>query len=187
VTISALLAPWSEEAYRHIPEGSTIDVLDFRFAGLAADNRWNAPGESTLYLARDDGVAIAEFARHLEEDRTPALKGQTTTRQLYRLRVMIDRILDLRKSSVLEALSIENAPYCFLDKAVARATARYLRTVTPTQGILVPSIAFLDDPERWVSVLFLEKLPPDPRAFVTSVELDRVFRFGPPTGAGTGG
>ena len=86
-------------------------------------------------------------------------------------------MLDLRDPRVLDALSIENAPQCFLDKRIAQVVARYLRLVTRTQGIIVPSMVFLDDLDRWTGVLFLEKLPGDPRAFVTTVEDAGVFRL----------
>jgi hypothetical protein len=43
--------------------------------------------------------------------------------------------------------------------------------------MLVPSVAFLDDPERWVAMLFLEKLPPDPRQFITAVEALGTFHL----------
>ena len=65
-------------------------------------------------------------------------------------------------------LSLTPSPHVFLDKVVSRATAGFIRTTTPAQGIRVPSMAFLDDPRRWVLVLFLEKLPSDPRAFIRS-------------------
>ena len=57
--VAAVLHPWSGTAIRHIPAASRFDVLDTRFAGLAADNRWNEAGEPTFYLARDLGVALA--------------------------------------------------------------------------------------------------------------------------------
>jgi hypothetical protein len=44
-------------------------------------------------------------------------------------------------------------------------------------------MAFLDDPaplegpSRWVLVLFLEKLPNDPHAFLSNVVADGVFRL----------
>jgi len=60
VPLDDLVAPWSGDALRHIPAGSPFDVLDFRFAGLGAENRWNDPGQPTLYLAGDAGVAEIE-------------------------------------------------------------------------------------------------------------------------------
>ena len=66
--VAAFLRPWRGTGIRHVPAGSHFDVLDTRFAGLAADNRWNEAGEPTFYLASDIGVAIAEYARHLRDD-----------------------------------------------------------------------------------------------------------------------
>lgn len=175
MTLDGLLAPWSQVAYRHIPAGSPYGVMDFRFTGAGRDSRWNYPGQPTLYLASDDGVAVTEFGRHLDENRAPGLRSAVKTRELYRLTPRISRVLNLRDQNVLRMLALANAPYCFLDKDVARATANYLRTVTRAQAILVPSRGFLDQPHRWVSVLFLEKLPTDPDEFIVSVELAGTF------------
>ena len=67
MALDPLARPWSGAAFRHIPAGSPVGVLDFRFAGRSADNRWNAQGEPTVYLASDRGVALAELARHFHE------------------------------------------------------------------------------------------------------------------------
>jgi RES domain-containing protein len=168
---------WSGDAYRHVPGESTIDILDFQFAGQVGNNRWNVVGEPTLYLASDLGVAIAEFARHYREQRSTAVGREGVVRQVYRLRVEVERALDLRDPTVLASLSIGNAPHCFLDQQIARATAHHLRSATTTQAILVPSMAFLDAPDRWVAVLFLEKLPQNSRRFITAVESARTFRI----------
>ena len=90
--------------------------------------------------------------------------------------MQIDALLDLRDARVLDQLSLTDTPSCFLDREIARATAQFLRRTTPAQGILVPSMAFLDQPDRWVLVLFLEKLPSDPGRFLTSVASTGVFR-----------
>jgi RES domain-containing protein len=172
-----LPAAWSGDAYRHIPGGSPIDILDFRLAGRVGNNRWNVAGEPTLYLASDLGVTIAEFARHYQERRSPAVGREGVIRQIYRLRVEIERALDLRDPAVLASLAIRDAPHCFLDAPLARATAHELCSATLVQAILVPSMAFLDAPDRWIAVLFLEELPPDPRQFITRVQQVRTFRI----------
>jgi RES domain-containing protein len=171
------LVPWSGSAYRHIPAGAQADVLDFRALGWSADNRWNFLGERTLYLASDRAVAIAEFGRHYREDTSAGLQAPMVPRQIYRLQIEIQHLLDLRDPALLELLAIDSPPYRLLDRRVARAIAHYLRFVTAAQAILVPSVAFLDDVTRWVGVLFLEKLPDDPGAFVTAVEPAGVFRL----------
>ncbi len=58
MSLDAHLTPWTGTALRHLPSGTPFNVLDFRFAGLGAENRWNAPGHPTLYLAGDEGVLI---------------------------------------------------------------------------------------------------------------------------------
>lgn len=69
MALSAHLRSWSGTALRHIPAGVRFDVLDFRFAGRGADNRWNKPGHPTLYLAGDEGVIIAERGRRFAVNR----------------------------------------------------------------------------------------------------------------------
>ncbi|MBI3978150.1 MAG: RES family NAD+ phosphorylase [Chloroflexi bacterium] len=178
MAISSLLRPWSGRAYRHIPAGSPYDVLDFRLAGLAADNRWNRQGEPTVYLASDRAVALAEFARHLEQDRSPAISRGTIARAVFRLHVSVDALFNLCERAGRQALSLQGAPVCFLDKAIARAVAEFLRRTTSAQALRAPSVAFLDNPDRWILVLFLEKLPADPRQFVTAVEAVGNFQVG---------
>ena len=178
MTFDGLLQSWSGDAFRHIPAGSPYDVLDFRFAGRAADDRWNRQSDPTLYLTSDHGVVLAEFARQLKETRAPGASSGATTREIFRLRVAVDHLLDLRNREVCQRLPIQDAPLCFLDKKLSRAVAELLRRATPAQALLVPSVAFLDQPERWVLVLFLEKLPPDPRQFVATVEPVGTFQVG---------
>jgi len=49
-------------------------------------------------------------------------------------------------------------------------TARFLRLTTSAEGLLVPSVAFLDDPSRWNLVLFLDKLA-DVTSYVNDCQL----------------
>jgi RES domain-containing protein len=174
---------WSGVAVRHIPDGARFDVLDFRYAGRGADNRWNVPGEPTLYLAHDEGVAISEFGRHLVVDRAPDLAPLTIARRIYRVRVEIDALIDLRDHAVSEMLTRElghpdaDPPLYCLDRGLARDVAGVVRRRSAAQGMFVPSMAFLDDPRRWVLVLFLDKLPLDPHRYLTVLDADTTFRF----------
>jgi hypothetical protein len=79
-----------------------------------------------------------------------------------------------------------NPPICFLDKSIARVTASYLRQATAAQGIIVPSMAFLDDLSRWSCLLFLEKLPTNPAQYIRRAQPERILRLdpGPPPGSG---
>lgn len=58
---------------------------------------------------------------------------------------------------------------------MARATAQFIRSTTVSQGIFVPSVAFLDDLKQWNLVLFLEKLPPVSLKFLPAVNEDGYF------------
>jgi RES domain-containing protein len=176
--IDAYLRPWSGEAVRHLPEGAR-DPLEVRWAGVAADNRWNAAGQPTLYLAKDRSVALAEMARHFRDERTPELARHAHRRQVFRFRLTLQRTLDLRDPAVCGALSISDAPYRFLHKPAARATAQFLRELTPAEALFVPSMAFLDHPETWVLVVFLDKLPADLRSFISAVAPEGLFAIEP--------
>ena len=178
MTLDPHLAPWSGSALRHIPAGSTYGALDFRFAGRGADNRWNDEGVPTLYLAGDEGVLIAEWGRNFAAIRTQQLHQRAVERSVFRLELAFDAVLDLRRGEVCRALSLVDAPACFMNIAVARATAQFVRTTSAAQAMLVPSIGFLDDLERWCLVVFLEKLPPTPSAFVVSVTEPGPLRWG---------
>ncbi|MDQ2785930.1 MAG: RES domain-containing protein [Chloroflexota bacterium] len=186
MTFDTFLKPWIGAACRHISDGATYDILDFRLAGQNRENRWNIYGEATLYLASDHRVAVAEFARHFhegispQEGRSERIIRRAIARRIYDLHIRIEHALDLRDPALCAALSLDNAPYCFLDREVARTTACFLRRTTPTQAILVPSMALFDQTERYVIVLFLDKLPTEPRVFISSGQPDGVFHFGDP-------
>ncbi len=166
--VVAFLRPWRGTGLRHIPAGSRYGVLDTRFAGVARDNRWNEPGDPTFYVASDLGVAVAEFGRHMVEERGAGGARRVQERAVYRLEVQVDSLLDLRDPAVRRALGLRGGARRFLDVAVARATANFVRRTTPAEALLVPSMAFLDDPTRWNLVLFLEKLPADLARFITA-------------------
>ncbi len=137
-------------------------------AGLGKLNRWNVPGEPTLYLAGDEGVLITEWGHHFNTNRPAELAAMAEERKVLRFGLKIDAVLDLRHPSVLNELNVADGPIWFLDRERARATASFIRTVTPAQGLLVQPVTFLDQPERWSLVLFLEKLP-EPSAIISSV------------------
>jgi RES domain-containing protein len=176
--VARFLHPWRGTAIRHIPAGSRYDVLDTRFAGLAADNRWNDPGEPTFYLAGDLGVALAEYAGHLREDVGFAGTPPVYERAVYEVDVQLAAVLDLRDTHVRSAIGLHGGLRRFLDREAARATARFLRRTTSAEGLLVPSVAFLDEPVRWNLVVFLDKLPPDIATFMTA-RFHRTVRITP--------
>jgi RES domain-containing protein len=164
--VAAHIRPWGGVGVRHIPADSPYGVLDTRFAGRVGDNRWNRAGDPTFYIASDRGVALAEFARHFRARQDPALAPLAVERALYQLSVEVHALLDLREPTVRATLGLHGGARRFLDAEVARATATFIRRTTSAEALLVPSVAFLDDPARWNLVLFLEKLPPDLSMFI---------------------
>lgn len=179
MSLQSYIQPWSGHAVRHIPDtpGKTYDIYNFNYCGRSNENRWNVAGESTLYLAKEKDVALAEYARHFQVDRTAALAAKTHRRKVYRFRIELEHTLDLRDAKVWTELSLANAPDCFKDKAIARAIAHFIRNTTEVQAILVPSMAFLDDLEQWCLAIFLEKLPSNPEHFLPSVQEDGYFQI----------
>ncbi len=179
-----LRTDWPNPAYRHLRNDPDADVLDFQYAGLARDNRWNHVGEPTLYLASDPNVAVGEYSRHLELDRAPLKAPLSAARRLYEMRLHnVGSFLDLRAPELWDALHLRDeedsgfrVPW-YYEKRRTRAVAAYLRHITEAKGLIVPSMAFLDAPHLCCLVLFLEKLPTDPRNFL-AVENSVVITIG---------
>ena len=95
---------------RQIPAGSPVGVLDPRYAGQSATNRWNDRGDATFYIAGDVGVALVEHARHYREERTPEMGRSVTERALYRPEIRLQAVLDLRDPQVCRALAMRAGP-----------------------------------------------------------------------------
>jgi RES domain-containing protein len=136
---------------------STARPLDgeLSFAGPSADhlapeslittkaNRWSADGEPTIYLASDDGVALAELARHLSSDNVPA--------RAWGVGVSLAAVVDLSNDAA-------GPPTWVLNHQRCREIARAIREAGDVEAIVVPSVPFLDDPSRWNLVIFVERL-----------------------------
>ena len=143
------LVRFEGQAFRCAPDngpfrlGSLID-LD------GENDRWHRPGEPTVYLALDAGVAVSEAGRHLEPD------GQAQCQRIFRLAVNAADIADLTDPIVLQHLRLAAQPTWFLDRDRARRVASRLRREGPARGLLVPSAAFVDDPSRANLVLFMD-------------------------------
>jgi RES domain-containing protein len=170
LTLEGFIKPWEGVALRHLPDLAGIEVYDFSFCGLSSENRWNVHGEPTLYLAGDKQVAIGEFSRHFDENRSRSLIRQIHRRKIWCFSVQLDRTLNLCNPQVWEALSLSEAPDCFKDKQVARATAEFVRRTLKIEAIFVPSMVFLDDMSKWCLVLFLDNLPTEATQFLPKVQ-----------------
>jgi len=131
------------------------------------------------FLAALSSTALAQSDPANDPDVGVYAFSPDAARRIYDLCLELDRVLDLRDERVCAALSLPDAPACFLDREIARTTASFLRRVARVQAIFVPSLAFLDDPSRWVLVLFLERLDRGLDGIARSVDRDGVLRFNP--------
>jgi RES domain-containing protein len=143
------------------PERGTALGLDMLVTSKG--NRWSADGEPTVYLAGDVGVALAELGRH-----TPA--GPVGRAGIWSIDVRLDAVLDLRLPAVRRALGLPHGASWPLDRHRCLDLARTLRARVDVDGLIVPSVATLDQPERWNAVVFAERL---------RTRLDEALRPGP--------
>ena len=148
------LLAWHGPLYAHAPAGEPFDPSRLGEAGDHAD-RWCHPGEPTAYLAGDPGVALAELARHHRPG------GGRSERRILRLEPSgpgIGGLVDLRDPAIRQAIDGPGSPVAFLDRETARAIAARVRGDGRHLGLIVPSMAFLDDPARCTVVLFADRL-----------------------------
>jgi RES domain-containing protein len=149
-----LLAAWRGIAFCHVPADEPAR-LDRLVTSDGSDDRWNRPGEPTLYLALDLGTAVGELARHVEL--APGMPAWR--RRLLGLSVEVDGLADLRRADVRSKLGIDGEPAAFRDRELARDVAGRLREDGSCAGLLVPSMTFLDDPGRGNLVVFVDRFP----------------------------
>ena len=133
----------------------------------AGPGRWSDAGAPAIYLPADPGVLLAEWGREVGVD------GPVDV-ALWRVRVALDRVLDLRQPAVRSALDLPEAASWILDPDHTRNVAADARYLGGVSGLVVPSAAFLDDPGRWSLVAFLE--PGRPATDVV-VAADRVGHY----------
>jgi RES domain-containing protein len=170
---------WHGPLYCHVPEGDEVD-LDALAEADGAQDRWNPPGRPTVYLASDPGVVLAEFGRH---------RGQGEPESACRIVRLgfgcesgldgIDGLVDLRDPAVLGALGVQGGPVAFLDRTLARDVARRLRADPACRGLVVPSMALLDQPERCNVVVFADALPGGLRGVVRAWDATGEVRLSP--------
>lgn len=111
-------------------------------------NRWNRPGDATLYLSSDAGLALIESGRHPEDMRQAS--------HLLRLELRLPRALDLRRPAVRSVLGLPAGDWWILDRDRTCDLATRLRSSGACEGLLVPSAGALDQPDRWNAVVFAD-------------------------------
>lgn len=163
------IRPWHGRVYRHLPGDSPFGPLDTRFARRSRENHWNRPGEPTLYFVTDRTMLADLFARQLARERAPELGANIQTRRIFELQIELERVYDLTNLAAIAELGIVNAPACFHDRGVARATAGFLRDVIGVEAVLAPPIAHRQQPGQRTLVLFLDRLERPLSEIATSV------------------
>ncbi len=169
--------PFRGMGWRHVPAGTPFGPLDTRIAARSSENRWNLAGEPTLYLARDPGLVIAEFGRHIRTNRNESLVEVIRPRQHYRIELALDQVIDLRSAESRSALGLDADPAVFVYLDIARSTAGFLRHAIGVEAILAPSMALFDQPRSWMMALFIENLGDGPDGCVVQVESGETFEL----------
>jgi len=81
-------------------------------------------------------------------------------RDVWSVEIRLDHTLDLRDPVVIEAMGAPPLRRWILDAGKTRAAAEHLRAQTGVQGLIVPSVAFLDDPDRPNVIVFRDRVDP---------------------------
>src|SRR4051812_8639738 len=92
-------APFAATVWATGPAASELGATDLI---TKAGNRWSGPGEATIYLAGDPGVALAEFGRHWPD------KLKTTC--IWSVELRLRAAVDLRRTSTRSELGIPEDP-----------------------------------------------------------------------------
>lgn len=159
-TLSSLAATWAGDLLRHRPTRSTRSVLDDSYLGQTDTNRWSGRDVRAYYFASDIGVVLAEHARHIAAD-VPLGHAERLERSVFSVAVSLERVLRLTDPAVVAAMGAAAIETWILDIVRTQAAATYLRTQLPDlQGLVVPSVAFLDDPARYNLVVFRDAIDP---------------------------
>jgi RES domain-containing protein len=170
--LADLVAPFSGTVFCHVPADRPFDAGALARPDDGRD-RWGTPGCRTVFLAADPAIALAEYARH----RPP--NGASDERRIVCLRLAVVNVLDLRAPTVAELLAASIGERRLVDRETARAVAADIRQTGVCQGLLVPSMAFLDRPERFNVVLFAEQLGRDVAELVSDpVDAGRISLSG---------
>lgn len=152
--------PWSGALFRHRPAASSRSVLDDTYLGQVSANRWSGFGIRAYYFASDRRVVLAEHARHIQRD-LPAGRTDKIERAVFRVPVKLATVLDLTDPAVVAAIGSKPIASWILDVSTTQAVSRYLQQAVPgLQGLVVPSVALLDQPDCFNVVVFRDAIDP---------------------------
>jgi RES domain-containing protein len=172
MALDSLLRAWTGIGLRHIPAGVSRGILDATHAARSQRNRWNEAGTPTFYFASDIAVVVAEFGRHIQAE-LPGGQPERQARDVWKVPISLDRLVDFRDPTASASIGLSKIDAWIGEIDRTQATARYVRQHADVQGLLVPSMGFLDDTAKWNVVVYLDRI--EPRAtFGTPVFLRRI-------------
>ena len=181
--LASLLKPWTGVGLRHIPSGAAHGILDPTHAARSRRNRWNEAGTPTFYFASDIAVVVGEFGRHIRAE-LPDGDPERQARDVWKVPISLARLIDLRDRSVSASIGLPQIEGWIGDVDRTQATVRYLRQHAEVQGLLVPSMGFLDDPAKGNVVVYLDRVDPlaafGPPRFVRRIVLEGAGGVGGP-------
>ncbi len=174
--LADVVRPWSGTALRHRPASSARSVLDDTYLGQQHDSRWSAYGVRAWYFASDIGLILAEYGRHIAID-LPDGYSERLARSVYKTSVDLVRILDLTDPGTVATMGAAPINEWILNLGATQAAAGYLLEHVPDlQGLIVPSVAFLDQPARHNLVVYRDRVDPSvifgAPAFVRDIVLE---------------
>jgi RES domain-containing protein len=173
--LAKLAKPWSGDGLRHRPKSSIRSVLDDAYLGQASNNRWSELGCRAFYFASDVGLVTAEHARHIAID-VPAGHAALLERSVFRVPITLESVLDLTDRAVVAAMGADPINDWVLDVGRTQVAAAYLRSqVAGLQGLLVPSVAFLDQHDRRNIVVYRDAIDPAVAFGEPAFELDIIL------------
>jgi RES domain-containing protein len=153
-------------------------VLDDTYLGLARDNRWSPAGVRAYYFASDIGLVTAEYARHIATDLALG-HADRLERSVFRVPLVLNRVLRLTDPAVVSAMGAGPINTWSLDLAATQAAATYvLAQVVRLEALVVPSVAFLDQHDRFNVVIYRDAIDPAAVFGPPSFELDIVLGAG---------
>jgi RES domain-containing protein len=103
----------------------------------------------------------------------PDGESERQARDIWKVPISLGRVIDFRDPAASASIGLSKIDDWIGDIDRTQATARYVRQHADVQGLLVPSMGFLDDAARWNIVVYLDRI--DPQAtFGTPVFLRRI-------------
>ena len=157
MALDSLLRAWTGIGLRHIPAGASRGILDDTHAARSRRNRWNEAGTPTFYFASDIAVVWTEFGRHIQAE-LPDGEPERQARDVWKVPISLGRLIDFRDPAASASIGLSKIDDWIGDIDRTQATARYVRQHADVQGLLVPSMAFLDDAARWNVVVYLDRI-----------------------------